>query len=249
MKKESLIAIIPARGGSKRIPHKNIVTFFGHPLLAYTVKSALNSNLFKKVIVSTDDHLIGRIAQWYGAEFLLRPPELADDNATLINVSLHLLKTLAEQEIKIDALCQLMPNCPLRINTDILEHYDLFEKNQRNFQISAINYRSVYPHWAIRCNSTSEGEWLFGEKHLVPSQYLGKVYCPTGSIWWVKAQDFKQQKAFYGQPFHLAPIDANRGIDIDSQEDLELADIVVRGLWSKYGVNPLEKINQEPFTE
>ncbi len=249
MAKPILIAIIPARGGSKRLPKKNFRSFLGHPMLAYTVSAALNSKLFEMVIVSTDDPIIGRIAEWYGAEYLPRPQELATDQASLVDVGLHVLEVLSAQGIEVDALCQLMPNCPLRRSEDIVEHYSLFENNHRHFQISVVPYRGVYPHWALVMDDGQKGRWLFGDKFLVPSQELGVVYCPTGAIWWARVSDFLEQRSFYGDPFHLAPMDGNRGLDIDRAEELELADILVRGLRERDGILPLEPIAVDPFPQ
>ena len=81
-------------------------------MLAYTVVAALNSGLFGRVIVSTDDETIGSIAEWYGAEYFHRPPELATDTAGLVDVAIQVLKTLAGQGVRPEVLCQLMPNCP-----------------------------------------------------------------------------------------------------------------------------------------
>jgi CMP-N-acetylneuraminic acid synthetase len=245
----SLIALIPARAGSKRIPNKNVRSFFGHPMLAYTVAAALNSRLFQRVIVSTDEPLIGRVAEWYGAEYLHRPAELARDDTSLVDVGLHALETLESQDMKADALCQLMPNCPLRRSADILNHYNLFESNRRCFQISVVSYRSVYPHWALVADDARKGHWVFGSQYLVNSQQLDRVYCPTGAIWWVRVADFILQRAFYGDPFHLAVMDANRGVDIDHPEDLAYAEILTLGLQQRDRESPLEPIDKERFPE
>jgi CMP-N-acetylneuraminic acid synthetase len=244
----SLVAVIPARGGSKRLPGKNIQSFFGHPMLAYTIASALNSGLFERVVVSTDHSLIGRLAEWYGAEYLRRPAELATDEVGLANVGLHALESLAVQGIGADALCLLMPNCPLRRSKDIVEHYHIFKNSARSFQISVVPYRGVYPQWALVEDSEGRGRWLFGSKYLVPSQQLDVAYCPTGAVWWARVADFVAQRTFYGTPFYLAPINGNRGIDIDCFEELELADVLVQGLWKRDGVSPLEPIDKKPFS-
>ncbi|MEM7034982.1 MAG: acylneuraminate cytidylyltransferase family protein, partial [Chloroflexota bacterium] len=215
------VAIIPARGGSKRLPGKNIKPFFGHPMLAYAISAAFNSGLFTKVVVSTDDPQIGEVAKWYGADYLPRPAKFATDNAGLPEVSLHLLETYKKQSFQFDALCQLMPNCPLRRSDDIVALNQQFETNKRHFQISVIPYRGVYPHWALLTDETGQGQWLFGD-YLVPSQQLETVSCPTGAIWWVTVPEFLEQQAFYGTPFHLALMDGNRGMDIDDAEELEL---------------------------
>ena len=86
-----MITVIPARGGSKRFPKKNIVDFFGKPLIAYTIQAALDTGLFDKVIVSTDDKEIAAISKTFGAFVTMRPPELATDNARVHDVCLHLL--------------------------------------------------------------------------------------------------------------------------------------------------------------
>lgn len=242
-----LIALIPARGGSKRIPGKNIYPFFGHPMLAYTIAAALRSGLFDRVIVTTDDPFIGKVAEWYGAEYLARPEELATDEASLVDVELHALKTVGSQGAKVDIICQLMPNCPLRRSDDIIEHYRLFEANRRLFQISVVPYRVVYPHWALTMDDEGKGNWLFGPTHNTLSQHLKKAYCPTGAIWWARASAFVSQRAFYGDPFHLAVMDANRGVDLDCMEDVEFADVLVRGLWQRDEKSPLEPVDSKPF--
>jgi CMP-N-acetylneuraminic acid synthetase len=245
----NLIAIIPARGGSKRLPGKNVRPFFGHPMLAYSVSAALNSGLFAKVIISSDDPAIGRIAEWYGATFMLRPPELANDTAQLVDVARYILDVLRSRGIEPEAICQCMPNCPLVRSEDIVEHWRVFNDNDRErlFQISAIPYRGVYPQWAVIADDQRIGRWLFGERSLVRSQDLQPTFCPTGAIWWARTKDFLEQNAFYGSPFHLAPMDANRGVDIDDEEDLKLAELLVHGLTVRDGVSPLEPVNHNTY--
>jgi CMP-N-acetylneuraminic acid synthetase len=242
------VAIIPARGGSKRIPGKNIVPFFGHPMIAYGISAALNSRLFESVAVSTDDPLTGKIARWYGALHIERPSRLATDEAGLTDMAIHALDALVERGVRAGEMCLLLPNCPLRRSSDIIRHYDLFRREKRAFQISTVEYRGVYPHWALAEDDTGAGRWYFGEKYLVRSQELGRVSCPTGAIWWTDVTEFREQRAFYGKPFHLAPIDANRGIDIDTEEELSLAELLVRGLKSRDGRSPLEPVLEAPFS-
>jgi CMP-N-acetylneuraminic acid synthetase len=240
-----LIAVIPARSGSKRLPRKNLLPFFGHPMLAYSVSAAANSGLFAQVIVSSEDAAVGRIAEQYGAIFILRPPELATDSAALVDVARHVLDVLRTRGVEPDAFCQCMPNCPLVRSADILQHWRLFREGGRRFQISVVPYRGVYPHWAMVSDDQHGGRWLFGEQHLKRSQELPEAVCPTGAIWWARAADFLAQNAFYGSPLHLAPMDPNRGIDIDDEKDLKLAELLVRGLTAQDGECPLEPIQEE----
>lgn len=221
--------------------------FFGHPMLAYSVSAALNSGLFAKVIVSSDDPAIGRIAEWYGAVFVLRPPELASDSAQLVDVARHVLGVLRSQGMEPEAICQCMPNCPLVHSADIVEHWRRFKDGDRLFQISVIPYRGVYPQWAVVSDEQQGGRWLFGERSLVRSQELPRTFCPTGAIWWARTRNFLAQNAFYGSPFHLAPMDPNRGIDIDDEEDLKLAELLVHGLTVRDGASPLERVKHDAY--
>lgn len=242
-----MIALIPARGGSKRVPRKNIASFFGHPMLAYTIAAATNSQLFRRVAVSTDNEEIAQTALRYGAEVIERPTELASDSATLVDVTIHALSYMdAAAEEKTESFCQLMPNCPLRRSSDIREQWEVFRRERRAFQISAVPYRGVYPHWSLEMSETGEGRWYFGEEHLVLSQSLRPLVCPTGAVWWARTRDFLEQRRFYGEPFHVEVMDANRGLDIDTQEDLELGELLVRGLRERDGADPLETVTMPP---
>jgi CMP-N-acetylneuraminic acid synthetase len=241
------IAIIPARAGSKRLPGKNTRQFFGHPMLAYAISATLNTGIFGEVLVSSDEASIGQIAEWYGAKFLLRPRELATDFAGLVEVAKHVLVVLRDRGIEPSAICQCMPNCPLVRSEDIAAHWRLFNEENRRFQISVVPYRGVYPQWAVVPDEQHRGQWLLGERFLTRSQELAKTVCPTGAIWWARTADFLEQNAFYGSPFHIAPMDANRGIDIDDEEDLKLAELLVHGLTRRDGISPLETVNRDIF--
>jgi CMP-N-acetylneuraminic acid synthetase len=217
-------------------------------MLAYSVSAALHSGLFAEVVVSSDDPAIGRIAESYGAVFISRSPELASDSAQLVDVARNVLDVLRARGMEPYAICQVMPNCPLVRSADILEHWKIFSSGERRFQISVVPYRGVYPHWAVVADDEQIGRWLLGdERYLVRSQDLPRTFCPTGAIWWARTADFLAQNAFYGSPFHLAPMDANRGIDIDEEEDLQLAELLVRGLTGRDGASPLEPVHHAAF--
>lgn len=241
------VAIIPARGGSKRIKRKNVRTFWGHPLIAYTIAAANNSAVFERVIVSTDDDEIAQIAVWYGAEVMLRSKELANDTATVSDVAIDLLKQLHQQRYEPHSLCLLMPVCPLRTNQDIREHLNSFESRKRQFQISVVSYRGLYPHWAHIVDSEGIGRPVFTSDLTRPSQSFVTTYCPTGAIWWADGKALANQRTFYGSPLHLEVIDDNRGLDIDTMEDWTLADLLVRGLTDRDKRFPLEPISQDAY--
>jgi CMP-N-acetylneuraminic acid synthetase len=237
-----MIALIPARGGSRRVPRKNVLPFFGHPMIAYAIAAARNSGLFSRVVVSTEDAEIASVAAAYGAHILKRPAPLADDQATTADVALHALAALRAEGVETPAICNLMPNCPLRRSSDIREHFTRFQQEARLFQISAVEFRGVYPHWSLSVDQQQRGAWFF-ESNLRRSQDLPALVCPTGAIWWARGPALEEQKQFYGTPFHVEVMDANRGIDIDTVEDLAFADLLVRGLRDRDGADPLEPID------
>ena len=208
--------------------------------MAYGVTAAVNSGLFQKVFVSSDDHEIGRVADWYGAEFIERPPELATDTAKSIDAVTHVLRTAADRGIQPECICQVLPNCPLVTSADVIEHWNDFRAGNRSFQISVVNYRCVYPEWAMAADQEGRGRWLWGSQFLARSQDLSGAVCPTGAVWWARRAELLEQETFYGSPFHLRQIDSNRGVDIDDEEDLSLADLLVRGLTERDGRFPLE---------
>ncbi|MGC2057281.1 MAG: acylneuraminate cytidylyltransferase family protein [Candidatus Sulfotelmatobacter sp.] len=241
------LAIIPARGGSKRLPGKNLSAFFGHPMMAYGISAAVNSGLFEKVVVSSDDAEIGRVGQWYGAEFIERPAQLATDTAKSIDAVTHVLRTLAQRGYNPDYLCQIFPNCPLVISDDVSAHGKLFCEKNRKFQISVVTYRCVYPEWAMVADAEGRGQWAMGKEFVGRSQDCLRTFCPTGAVWWARCADLLEQNTFYGSPFHLAEIDANRGVDIDDEEDLRLSELLVFGLKARDRRSPLEVPAKESY--
>lgn len=217
-------------------------------MMAYGITAALTSRLFAKVIVSSDDVAIGRAAEWYGAEFIQRPPELATDTAKSIDAIIHVLQTLAVTGPRPDVVCQIFPNCPLVTSADIVEHEKVFREGARHFQISVVPYRCVHPEWSMIVDGKGRGQWKFGKEFLVRSQELARTVCPTGAVWWSRCSELLAQNTFYGSPFHLAEIDANRGVDIDDEEDLRLAELLVLGLSARNGCSPLEPMKESYFS-
>jgi CMP-N-acetylneuraminic acid synthetase len=215
-------------------------------MLAYAVAAARNTGLFDRVVVSSDDELILEVARWYGAEPLRRPAELAGDEVGSYSVTAHALASLGGGE-PFRAVCQLLPNCPLRRSGDVSEQYEAFVSGRRQSQVSVVPYRGTYPQWALRQTGEGLGTWLSGPHPVAPSQTLGEPVCPTGALWWAAAEGFLTRGSFYAPPFHLALMDANRGLDIDRVDELELADLIVRGLRDRDGVWPLEPIASDPF--
>jgi len=224
MVKDKTIAIIPARGGSKRIPRKNIIDFFGKPLIAYTIEAAINSKIFDKVIVSTDDEEIADISKKYGAEVPFLRDIHADDYSNVSDVIISTLTRLElEKNEKYQNVFMLMPNCPIRDEEDIQQHFEAFQTNNRNFQISGFEYGWMNPWWAHTMDDSAKATPFFKEALTKRSQDLDKLYCPTGAIWIASVSEIYKSKTFYGPDFHFSLLNWKSAVDIDDYDDLEMA--------------------------
>lgn len=220
---KSNIAIIPARGGSKRIPKKNIVEFHQKPLIAWTIEAALNSGLFDAVVVSTDDEEIAKISIQWGAEVPFLRSNAADDHSP---VSLATLSTIIDLEKcgrKFDNVVQLFAVCPLRTSENIIDAFEYFTRNNLNFLISSSEFSIMNPWWAVTLDEKNVPKSIFENKKFVRSQDLPKLFSPTGAVWIANIEKLKEQETFYGLDHRFYNIDWKNAIDIDNFEDLELA--------------------------
>jgi pseudaminic acid cytidylyltransferase len=224
-----VIAIIPARGGSKRIPGKNIKTLAGKPILLYTITAAVESGLFERVVVSTDSQDIAEVALQYGAEVpFLRDNSLADDFTPVSSVTADTLLRLDPVGDKFDTVAQLMPNCPLRTAADITDSYRQFEATGAGSQLSVVRYGWQNPWWAMRQNDNHELEPVFEEQTTKRSQDLPELFCPTGAIWWARTEVLLRTKTFHVENRTGWEIPWQRGIDIDTLEDWEMAETLLK---------------------
>jgi len=222
------IAIIPARGGSKRVPRKNIRDFCGLPIIAYTIQAAIESKLFSKIIVSTDDLEIAEISKKYGAEVpFIRDKAIADDYTPISNVTLDALDRLDPERNMYGIVAQLMPNCPLRTVDDIVASYQYFMDSKALSQISVTKYGWQNPWWAIKKDESGYLTPLFPEQLKQRSQDLPEIFCPTGAIWWIQADVLRQYKTFHCENKTGWEISWDHGIDIDTEDDWQLAELLM----------------------
>ena len=219
------IAIIPARGGSKRIPGKNILDFNGRPMIAWTIDAALKSGVFDKILVSTDSEEIAAISRSLGASVPFLRQESADDIAPSSEASLvSLIQAEKYWDVCFDNVAQLMPNCPLRTALDIRKSFDSFYRNDSNFQISAFRFGWMNPWWAIRIDESGAPQPLFEKALESRSQDLDTLYCPTGALWIAERKSFVAAGTFYGSNYRLCELPWLSAVDIDDYDDLKMAD-------------------------
>ena len=223
------MAVIPARGGSKRIPHKNVRELCGRPIIAYTIEAALQCGIFERVIVSTDSEEIAAVARRFGADVpFLRNASLADDHTPVSLVILDALEKLDPGQGKYGYVAQLMPNCPLRTAADVRDSYQQFVETGADSQISVTRYGWLNPWWAMTRNDRYQLSPIFHEQMDKRSQDLPEVFCPTGAIWWAKADVLRQEKTFHIRDRTGWEIPWWRAVDIDTEDDWRLAELLLR---------------------
>ncbi|MDA9244101.1 acylneuraminate cytidylyltransferase family protein [Amylibacter sp.] len=215
-----ILAIIPARGGSKRLPDKNILDFAGKPLIAWTIAAALKSKYITNVIVSTDDAKIASIAKKYGAKVpFLRPESLASDESTTIDVVLDLINKLSE---KYEYITLLQPTSPLRTAQHIDEAFE--QLRDKDAVVSLV--KTEHPiEW---CNTLSSNKnldnFINGAVRNKRSQDLPEWYRINGAIYIVKTDVFLHEKAFLLEKGAVAYLmDREVSIDIDQKQDFIIA--------------------------
>ena len=159
------IAVIPARGGSERIPKKNILNFFGKPMIAWTIESALETKMFDTVIVSTDNVEIAEISKSYGAEVPFLRDRHSDDYTPVSEATLTALEQLNSFNGKTyDTIVQLMPNCPLRSAQNVIDQLKFFdESDEKKSVLSGFHYGMFNPFWAHQIDKTNRYKKLFDE--------------------------------------------------------------------------------------
>jgi CMP-N-acetylneuraminic acid synthetase len=226
------LAVIPARGGSKRIPGKNLVELGGRPLLAYTVAAAVESGLFTRVLVSTDSEDIAAAAVSLGAEVpFLRDAALSDDFVPVSAATVDALERVDPGADTIASVCQLMPNCPLRTAADVVESCRQFDDTGSDAQISVVRYGWQNPWWAMRRGSGFVLDPLFPEAHAARSQDLDALFCPTGAVWWARAGTLRRERTFHVPGRTGWEIPWQHGVDIDTTDDLDLALVLLELEW------------------
>src|SRR3954462_10617767 len=223
---EKCLAVIPARGGSKRIPRKNVVPFAGKPLIAWTIEAARASGLFARVVVSTEDEEIAAVSRQYGADVpFQRTASLADDHTAVSAVTVGVVERLRHAGEEFDLVCQLLPSCPLRTAEDVRNSRERMRATQAEVQLSVSRYEWLNPWWAMRMDESGSLEPLFPDvmKALQRSQDLPPVFCIVGAIWWATVPALLRERTFHVAHRTGWEVPFPRGIDIDTEDDLRTA--------------------------
>ena len=226
-----MLAIIPARGGSKGLPGKNIRPLNGKPLIAYAVEAALKSEAIDRVIVTTDDEEIAAVAKAAGAEIpFMRPAELASDTASAVDVYLHAMDFMAELEGKRrDKFMVLLPTAPLRTSAHIDAAAALFEKEQGQTLIS-VSEAEVPPSWYMEMNEAGRihNAGFAVKGNVVANRQVNDTfYVPNGAIFILDYDLLKEKRTYYSDNTVGFVMDRRDSVDIDYLEDFEYAEFLL----------------------
>ncbi|MCV2533356.1 pseudaminic acid cytidylyltransferase [Enterobacter wuhouensis] len=220
------VAIIPARGGSKRIPRKNIKEFCGKPMIAWSIEAAQKSGVFDRIIVSTDDEEIAEVAREYGAEVpFMRPAELSNDYAGTIPVIHHAADWLISQGAKPDYVCCIYATAPFIQAEDLEKGLELIKKKNSDYCFSVTSF--PYPiQRALKINDDNQISMFDPEQFNVRSQDLVEAWHDAGQFYWGNIDAWLSEKAVFKS--HATPLilPRERVQDIDTLEDWRLAELM-----------------------
>lgn len=221
------IAIIPARGGSKRIPRKNIKDFQGRPIIAWAISAAIESELFDHVVVSTDDDEIGVVARkWGAATPFVRPDLLADDLTPTVPVISHAIEACLKIGLVADDVCCIYPCAPLLQVEDLIAAYDLMKTKDVDFVYPVSEYAHPIQR-AMRQLPGGQMQFLNPEFELTRTQDLEKTFHDAGQFYWGKASAWVGEKKMHTAGLGMA-IPSHRVVDIDSLDDWERAELAFK---------------------
>jgi N-acylneuraminate cytidylyltransferase len=222
------LAVIPARGGSKRIPRKNIREFAGKPMIAHSIERARQSGLFDRVVVSTDDEEIAQVAASFGADVpFRRPAELADDFAGTIPVIAHAITALRELGSEFHAVCCIYPTAPLLRLDDLRQGLALLEAGDWRYVFSATTFPAPIFR-SFRVLPDRGLEMFFPEQFKTRSQDLPEALHDAGQFYWGRPQAWLDGSDMFGTSSTVVTIPRWRVQDIDTPDDWERAQVLWR---------------------
>ena len=221
---KTFLAIIPARGGSKRLPRKNVLDLAGKPLIAWSIESGLKSNYIDKVIVTSDDEETLNISKRFSASIIQRPDELASDTATTFDAIKHTIEHIEQY----DYIVLLQATSPLRNEKQIDEAIELLEQKNADAVVSVCEMDHS-PLWANTLNESLSMEGFLKDEVLNKrSQDLQKYYRLNGAIYICKTEKLLEEKSFFLKENIFAyKMDRESSVDIDEEIDFKMAEIIM----------------------
>ncbi len=228
-----ILGLIPARGGSKGIPHKNKKLLNSKPLLQYTIEAALGSKLLTSVVFTSEDETLMRLASEIGAEVpFKRPYELATDSASSLDVVQHAIKALSEKGQDFDAVCLLQVTNPFRESKMIDAAIERFIEHGTHSLVSVLKVPHEYnPHWVFEASEDQTLKIATGDSEIIKRrQELPDAFIRDGAIYLTRTEVLINQNSLYGKTISYIESDATRHVNIDTPKDWQLAEELVTKL-------------------
>lgn len=222
------LAVIPARGGSKRIPRKNIKSFCGKPIIAWSIAAALDSACFDHVVVSTDDDEIADVARQYGAQVpFLRPSDLSDDHTATLPVVRHAIEWFGAHGKRAKQVCCIYATAPFVRATDIRHGLDVLTSSGTDYAFAVTSYPFPVQR-AIRINPLGQVEMFSPEYFNTRSQDLEEAHHDAGQFYWGQTNAWLAGKVIFGSHAMAIQLPRYRVQDIDTAEDWQMAEYLFR---------------------
>ncbi len=217
------IAIIPARGGSKRIKNKNIKNFLGKPIISYSISTAKKSKLFEKIIVSSDSKKIIKIAKKYGAEApFVRPKNLARSNSSTIDVIKHSIRWLLKNKIEPSYICCIYPTAPLMEKNDLKNSFKILKKKKNEFVVPVSQYS--YPVQKSFYIKNNKIKTIKSFNYSALSQNLNVTFHDAGQFYWGSTRTWLKKKIILNKNSYVLKLPQLKVKDIDNINDWKIAE-------------------------
>lgn len=224
------LAVIPARGGSKRIPRKNIRAFSGKPIIAWSIEAAINSGCFDEVIVSTDDDEIAHIAQQHGANVpFVRPAALADDFTDTRSVIRHAQQWYADKGNAFDEVCCIYATAPFVQAADLRTAQALLRQHDCSYVLPVTEYGFPIQR-AVRLDSDNRLQMLYPDQFASRSQDLDKTFHDVGQFYYGRFESWASDDPIFGPDTIGIPVPSYRAQDIDTPDDWRRAELAFAAL-------------------
>lgn len=224
------LALVVARGGSTSIPRKNLAPLAGKPLIAWTIEAALQCPAMDRVVVSTDDHEIAAVSRQHGAETpFIRPPELARDDTPTMPVLMHALERLNDEGYVPGVVVLLQPTSPLRTTDDITAAITLAQERSADSVVS-VSLAPSHPHLTKRITADGRIEDFMAHPPVTRRQDLEPLYALNGAIYLIRREALLERQTFYGPNTYAYVMPPERSIDVDTDWDLHLCELILGDL-------------------
>jgi len=231
MKRKNIrvLGLIPARGGSKGIPQKNIKLLNGKPLIEWSAEALLKSKLIDTCICSTDDKEIAKIVENLGVDIpFIRPKKLAEDDSLVVDVIIHALDFFNKKNITFSHVMLVQPTNPTIKSSDIDNAVNLAKNNDYDTIISVHKYSGIHPAVMYKKRDNEIFEPLLPNSSELPRQKFEQIYARSGLFYLIKTEVLKENKSIYGEKIHAIEIDEKRAIPIDTDQDFCKAEKYLR---------------------